>query len=705
MSLWKSIKKMFHKNTQQTELTDDLQWTTVPPEVGNQAAINMLNLENQGYDVDDMHSEIVERMEDSEDEAAPDEEEEVQSLSDEKKHSADAVERLEGHNDTLKETKKWGVGWNSNSYKLVMNKVEKTMNGIASGEVLNDDMYGSTRTIIRTMKDYKEIIDACDAYLASHKNPRTSEGKARKEAVLRVKEQAAKDIQGLRDYLDTMSSLRENERAGSVRDVLTKSRRRIIQLKKGEDGSEVREENLEHVGEQASRLAVVNSDATTDGASGFFKKEDNIDMQSDEAYDKHRVNLDYLGISRSENGVEKNEALYSTGGAEFALKKSGGNNDKREKLIGIVKDNKKSYKNIKELFQAKVKNTKDYKNDAEFRNMADKYYDLLIKQNGFLEDKGGAVENLNLSARNVATSRVAQMLGISDLIAQSETAVLRDSDGWENVGNMMQRADGSELEQKLGELSREDYNNQLVTVVNREREIAQRENLTGWGNVGDPVTENDIRVGYYKRMRQNKLSEDAVTPEYMRSMISLQVLDTLVGQTDRHFGNIFVNSTGEGKNIKLGKVTGIDNDYSFGNTSLYGTDDDGYIGAHGRSFAVDGEFSLPYMDDDLATRIQNLYKSDVELMLSDVLEDWAIDSFWKRIEQAKKVIGDARARDNSRFIKPDEWDMDKYHEFVNAPVGRRANTRNYLQKVHNFDHAAAAEQLILKELEKKNKTN
>lgn len=67
----------------------------------------------------------------------------------------------------------------------------------------------------------------------------------------------------------------------------------------------------------------------------------------------------------------------------------------------------------------------------------------------------------------------------------------------------------------------------------------------------------------------NKLSgtayqwEDVKNPAFQKSMSDLSVLDYLTGQIDRHGGNMFVDP-------ETGKVTGIDNDQSFGKTPELG---------------------------------------------------------------------------------------------------------------------------------------
>lgn len=94
---------------------------------------------------------------------------------------------------------------------------------------------------------------------------------------------------------------------------------------------------------------------------------------------------------------------------------------------------------------------------------------------------------------------------------------------------------------------------------------------------GDHVTDEYLRKNpeYGQKYRRNEDGsynqmsgtayqwEDVKNPTFQKSMSDLSVLDYLTGQIDRHGGNIFVDP-------ETGKVTGIDNDQSFGNTPELG---------------------------------------------------------------------------------------------------------------------------------------
>lgn len=814
MSIGSRIKKFFSKKSRPQLPPDNVQWTP-PLDLGsNQMALNMMNEENKGRDMGEMYGEILGRglsaeetaapfaeapveeaapaeeaapieeavlEEAAQEETAPAEEVEVEPTPDEttavpdeelgaglsnsnKKKSTDAAVRLKGHSDTLKETKKWGGNDDSDSYKAVMSKVDKTMNGVTSADALNDDMYASTKTLIRSMKDYKEIIEACDVYIAGHPKPRSIPGKSRKKAILRIKEQAMKDMQGLRDYSDTMSTLDETERAGSIRDVLTRSRRRVIRLKKKEDGTDVRETDMKHVGGAASRLAVIQKgDLTDENASGFFKQDEDYAINDkydwlafverariaagmkkndpiykhlmkgmrayfktvkpgEELYDDHigrytfyldtkekyegdpkfemfdqaigrfrenqttlSGNIKTLGIATNRNvmTINKGDYIDPFKGDEEALPVA-------EEIFGLINTGIDQMMNLDEIFDKLVRKDSRYQSDPYFKEIAERMYEYQrMNSQGLTDMEKVTNDRVNMSGRNVASSRIAALLGYGDLIAQSETAELVDSDGnFSQTGNFMQGAKGSELKGLMASRYKDEYDAQIEDLYNKKvARINSNEKLSE-EQKAKTISQID-KHSDSSLVKFKGLGKDDVTTDFLKSMSSLQVFDNLTGQVDRHWGNIFVDQ----KDGKLGKVMGIDNDLSFGNTSLLG-DIDGNIGLNGRSIASTGEMTLPYMEERMATAIENLDEGEARLMLEDVLEDWAINAFLKRLAQMKELIRNTREQQNAeggkkRILSDDEWTTDMYQEFIDQKAASkvimgRTSTKNYVSVLDNY---------------------
>ena len=113
-----------------------------------------------------------------------------------------------------------------------------------------------------------------------------------------------------------------------------------------------------------------------------------------------------------------------------------------------------------------------------------------------------------MSRRNVATSRMASLLGLEELIAKSQTVDITDEATGRLIrGNLMDQAEGIE------------YANVWEDLINGR-----------------------------------------VTSSFLRDVTNLQVLDVLCGQLDRHGGNMMYKV----ENGNITGVQGIDNDAAFG---------------------------------------------------------------------------------------------------------------------------------------------
>lgn len=200
-------------------------------------------------------------------------------------------------------------------------------------------------------------------------------------------------------------------------------------------------------------------------------------------------------------------------------------------------------------------------------------------------------EGRNLSRRNVATSRLAELLGIEDLIAASRTVVIK-KDGRRIRGNVMDQAKGQE--------------------------------------------ESAI-----KRVKST-YSEEAED-----QLICLQYFDLICGQIDRHYGNFLldteVKSEGEGKTIN--GICAIDNDMSFGNMDFE-------MAAKGvnrlRRLRRD---MVKLMPEKFKSSVLALEPSIAGLLLRDLLEPDELKSLENRIKGLQEYIRKADALDETEIQK------------------------------------------------------
>lgn len=125
-------------------------------------------------------------------------------------------------------------------------------------------------------------------------------------------------------------------------------------------------------------------------------------------------------------------------------------------------------------------------------------------------------ENSIITDRNVATYRLAELLGLTDLVPATTKVAYTDQDGKEQRGILMAEAKGKELWEA------------------NEQVKNSRKGL------------RPDRAYFDKRL--------------VFQMNSLQVMDIIAGQVDRHNGNMMLEYDGE----RIIKLKGIDNDLCFG---------------------------------------------------------------------------------------------------------------------------------------------
>ena len=184
-------------------------------------------------------------------------------------------------------------------------------------------------------------------------------------------------------------------------------------------------------------------------------------------------------------------------------------------------------------------------------------------------------EKRNLSDRNVATSRLATLLGVQSMICDSRTAVIK-KDGKLIEGNIMEGTGGTET------------------------------------------------IGKKTPYTMNAISQ----------LFQLQIFDIICGQVDRHFGNFH----GIIKDGKIVAIKGIDNDMAFGLLSATdlinaGINTKGYNRM--RPLYVEVMMALP---TSFANRIMSLERPYLEQVLGDILNKEEMDALVSRLDMIKDYI-------------------------------------------------------------------
>lgn len=194
-----------------------------------------------------------------------------------------------------------------------------------------------------------------------------------------------------------------------------------------------------------------------------------------------------------------------------------------------------------------------------------------------------------ITNRNVANYRLAELLGLTDLIPASRNVEYIDKQGKSHKGIIMAEAKGKEL---------------LSTY---------------------PVDG--------KKSQQDRLICDA---KFMLDMNSLQVLDIIAGQVDRHQGNLMVDYNEETKVIR--KIKGIDNDMSFGTTNYFDTK----YKASMKSLERDGEFALACMDERLFQRVLILNDAMIDYAFMDLLTKDELSALKARLRGVQQLLRQIR---------------------------------------------------------------
>lgn len=562
----------------------------------------------------------------------------------ETRSAKDTIASLMGE---LNLSEKGGAFAASKDNSQYFNNVEEALSAIFNqmDEQFSGDMQKDWPIMQKIRGDYDKLIDVCQTYCK--RISITKKGRARQSIVKRIWRQAEKDSASLTEYFGKMASLLPADRAKSLKEALDNSRRRVLDLPN----------EHKHLGGKASDVIRFKAREMEDGEltmkNVYFKQEESyqaVEKKGDKPLYRS-VALDALAKAQEKYKIPMK--AYE----DYVAK------------LRKMPDNESSAKS----FIHNLRTTEEqYNKDVSIHEFLDTAF-AMADAHGALDNNFGFIglnkpgKKINVSNRNVAASRLANLLGAGDLIVRSETATLRQSDGTEKKGILMQEAKGVQGQEARQKIIGDAYHKHMKD--GKEEDFNGRENL-----------------------------KNAVTGEFQRSLADLQVLDGLMGQTDRHAGNYMTQM----KDGKLTAVQGIDNDFSFGLNKLTKG-----VGLHGRSpVNEDGEMKIPYMSEQLKDAILAVTEEQIRFALQDVLEPEEIDACWKRVSSMQlAILLDLKNYETNggtyRYLKDDQWGEDTLKEFMKDEGGyetymgafmRKAIVGGDLGKVKAEDLMKAAEQ-------------
>lgn len=138
---------------------------------------------------------------------------------------------------------------------------------------------------------------------------------------------------------------------------------------------------------------------------------------------------------------------------------------------------------------------------------------------------------------------------------------------------------------------------------------------------------------------QGQVSVHADNPGLQMWLSRLSLIDAIIGQLDRHWGNMFITTDTFGN---VTGVTGIDNDLAFPTTNFVVTQNTKeYKG-------------LPdYADKELAERILATSDNDVKAVVSDLLSSQEIAALVQRFDDVKQHLQNLKAQGD--LLDPNQW--------------------------------------------------
>lgn len=507
----------------------------------------------------------------------------------------------------------------------------------------------SKESVEKMEKAFLDVCNACRKYI-KNRNPWTSEGKARKQMVEDFYEQVSWESQQFYEYIKSYQSGKNKVPEGATWESLITEIRTNHVYEDQVDGV-----TINRGGGCTSDLYIID----IKGEKKFFKEEEtlpefdahslfdreiNAIEQEKQSLDnkakdkeKHLLKLDlYKSLIKEvddksrevhkENqssglrGLYRGKNLVETYLAELSMK-----TQMSDKFMNA----KKEYDEIKE----KIKLI-DEKNEEELEMKAELEKQLAITDYAQLIDSVFNVakaltlqqfsvrvpkidKGSKMAKRNVASSRMADMLGLSGLIVHSEMTDITIN-GRKMRGVMMDKAPGEEEN------------------AYRKKEINEykKDNVDYTGEIT-----NENQKTYY-------------STEAYQQLLSLQVLDFICGQVDRHGANYFIEMEKDehGKNV-IKKITGIDNDTSFGKLDYNTIHNNGYFYHFIRNMEVDDVFVLPAMDVQLAAKIKSLTPEIIKYMMVDLLDETECEALINRIQGVQKAIIKQENREKNMIKK------------------------------------------------------
>ena len=466
------------------------------------------------------------------------------------------------------------------------------------------------------------LQEACIDYLTTH-SPKTAEGEARYRMVQQISDRIRTELGYIRTTSDYLTTEDKEKTWGAVL-----AEPRVIMVK---------EKQIE-IPKQAERSGTATLFKINDeSGSSFFKVSEHL-SNADTAAGFVSEIID--GITREMIGLKDSEhPLYSGMTAE--------EKEQRGKELQSILD---TVIKIKEYGETGIIIEDGWNIDlnAKWEWLKEKYPDLKEEEKKnylcFMREmekkvrlniagiKAGKIRRgTDLDVRNEATTIMAQALGISDMVMESQTVTL-DRKGKKIKGIKMKEVGGASL---------------MDTIA--------YENLSDGKKV-------------------------CITPFAMKQFTNLHLFDIICGQVDRNTNNVMSESETVGKEITLKSITAIDNDLAFGMLTfqdIINKECGGFLKSPVKvvkkvkklptgAQKVISETRVPVLkavDQKFAERILAMRPEEITFLLRGKISDEEIKACQDRLKGVQQLLRQIKEQDKKRkeedkvFISSnDGWD-------------------------------------------------
>ncbi len=313
-----------------------------------------------------------------------------------------------------------------------------------------------------------------------------------------------------------------------------------------------------------------------------------------------------------ETGVEDNDTMYQVAFSMGSLLDEAGNviDSQLEQFNALIGSQHL------EQYLTDAQNREKWK---QFTSALKKDYETARQaQSVGLQLEAGA----DMTARNYATERVAELLGLKSLIIRNQAAVVLEADGTVKKGFVMDGAKGK--------------------------------------------TAGAFKLEVYEKSKQGY--HVYVEEQAQKQLLNLQVLDNITGQTDRNMGNYFLvyDVDDEKRTITVKQVTGIDNDFAFGKSERI---------LYSPSLAYEKtkagyQFALDMMDKELYDSMMAVSPELLAVNLEGLIEPEYIKALTARYEALRNSIKEAAQTREDFFREKGKWGVDAQNKAVMGITNR-----------------------------------